>query len=338
MSKVQRVNISNSCRLIKRQLSSVSSQSPLMSNPFSIENTHKIRESSSKFNKPNFISFDAFDTLYTPKEPVPLQYHKIAYEQFGIDKPLASIEQEFPNIYKQLLKEFPNYGKSSQEIVSTADWWSELIIRLFNLKRGDEITQTICNRLLDHFSGPEAYKVYQDVIPTLTKLNLLGIKLVISSNSDERIRQVLESLGLMKFFSKDDIYLSYELETGKPAKQFFDKVSTTVHYDIKGETFKTDKLKAEYLEDCWHIGDNYTEDFLGAVRSGWNGILLDREYKSPFFASTNKNHKPYYDGCFTEKSIEDTTRNDDFSIIANNRVVITRMSQLLELFEFNPSQ
>ncbi|KAK6461072.1 HAD-like domain-containing protein [Scheffersomyces coipomensis] len=321
---------------IRRNISHQTNQDTLMSNPFSIQNLQMIRESESKFRIPNFISFDGFDTLYSPRESVPLQYFKISSEEFGISKSLQSIESEFGTVYKQLSHQFPNYGKGSEEIQDTGAWWSELIIRLYDLDRSDPKTKLICDRLLEHFSGKEAYQVYDDVIPTLTKLKLFGIKLVLSSNSDERVRLILDNLGLSKFFESDDIFLSYELETSKPNRLFFDKVSESIFQANYEFSLKSNnEVKIQYLENCWHVGDNYDEDFLGAIRSGWNGILLDRHYTSDFFKH-NPNKKKSYDGCFTEKSLDDRdTSSNDYMIVANNRIVLTRLSQLLDIFELS---
>ena len=39
----------------------------------------------------------------------------------------------------------------------------------------------------------------------------------------------------------------------------------------------------DFLSDCWHVGDSYNNDYIGAVRAGWNGVLLDRNRTSEFF-------------------------------------------------------
>ena len=144
-----------------------STKSQLISQPFKMENTQMIRETARKFPRPNFISFDLFGTLYVPKKPVPQQYYEIAYHEFGINKSIQSIEEEFPIVYDEMLQSYPNYGKGHPKFDNCDSWWKELIIRLFQLDRHDDQALALCHRLIHHFTSEEAYSVYDDVVPTL---------------------------------------------------------------------------------------------------------------------------------------------------------------------------
>lgn len=154
-----------------------------------------VRGSNKQFPKPHFISFDVFGTLYTPKAPIAQQYHVVAMEEFGINKSLESIEKEFPKIYSEIYERYPNYGKRSSDIKNCDEWWLEIIVKLFDLPHytKDETSAKLCRRLLTYFTGREAYMVYDDVIPTLTKLKENNINLVVSSNSDLRVMEILKT-------------------------------------------------------------------------------------------------------------------------------------------------
>ncbi|CAG90385.2 DEHA2G08624p [Debaryomyces hansenii CBS767] len=319
-----------SSALLSFRRSVQSSSDPLLSDPF---HDHKkmVRGSNKQFPKPHFISFDVFGTLYTPKAPIAQQYHVVAMEEFGINKSLESIEKEFPKIYSEIYERYPNYGKRSSDIKNCDEWWSEIIVKLFDLPHytKDETSAKLCRRLLTYFTGREAYMVYDDVIPTLTKLKENNINLVVSSNSDLRVMEILKNLGLMDFFAKDHIYLSYDLDASKPDKKFFD----SVYQRFLASTLETpsDVSKQLYLENCWHIGDSEDKDFLGPVRSGWNAVLLDRENTSQFLIHSHSPQKPITKSLFAEHS-DEGINSPELKVIANNRVVLRNLDQLLAIF------
>lgn len=220
---------------------------------------HGLRRMSTR---PQFISFDAFDTLYTPRDPIAIQYHRIGQE-FGYDILVALIEKDFPVKFKKLLNKYPNYGKYSKDIRSCDEWWLTLIVDVFNISHflKDIQSEAFCKRLLYHFTTPDAYRVFDDVVPTLYKLKDMNIPMIVSSNSDSRTVQVLENLGLSKYFNH--IYLSYDLGSSKPSQGFYDSI-----------------LKRENVvsgEDCWHVGDELVKDYKAARNAGWNSVLLNRD-------------------------------------------------------------
>lgn len=263
----------------------------LLSNPFHSKQKVKY-ETEAKFPKPNFVSFDLFDTLYTPRTPVPEQYHVLA-RKHGVHMMVDDILTRFPVVFKQLQNEYPNYGKHSQGITTSDDWWRKLLITLFELPEYtiDEKSRLFCDHVLQHFTTAEAYKVYPDVLPALEGLKQKNIRLVITTNSDDRVYQILDSLQLRPYF--DDIYISYDQGFAKPSKQLFDSII------VASQPLSTPT--AEYLENCWHVGNHYDQDFVGCIKAGWNGIYLDR--------ASNEHH-----------------------ILARNRVVVSDLSQMVHLF------
>lgn len=215
---------------------------------------------------PCIISFDAFGTLYTPREPISLLYHRLA-RQFGINKPVQELDKEFPTVFSGMMKEFPNYGKLSNNsnIQSCDDWWLELIVRLFKLESFQTNAQSekFCNMLLNYFTSKVAYEVYPDVVPTLEYIKKKNIPMIISSNSDSRLRDVLQDLSLSQYFEGE--YLSYELGVSKPSRDFFEKIRSL------------EKVEGQ----IWHIGDELSKDYVGLSEAGinWEGILIERDYQ-----------------------------------------------------------
>ncbi|KAI5953876.1 hypothetical protein CANMA_004715 [Candida margitis] len=302
--------------------------------PFNAENTRMIRESEKKFSKPNFISFDLFGTIYKPKIPVPEQYHQITSQEYGISKSAESIEQDFPKVYAELQEEYPNYGKGTAEFDHSDAWWKELVIRVYGLPRNDSQTKEICDRLVNHFTSDEAYDVYDDVRPALDGLKKHGVTMVVSSNSDRRAIKILESLKLKDYFT--GVNLSYDYEIGKPKKSFFDAVAVNEYRAEVNARYRGSTPPGDYLSGCWHVGDSHETDFIGSIRAGWNGILLDREGTSELSTGKKRQNKSTYDACYMTQGNAAAAEEDADAplILANNRVVLSRLTQLLQLYKW----
>ena len=312
---------------------SVSTQSHLISQPFNAENTRMIRESEKKFPKPNFISFDMFGTIYKPKIPVPEQYHQITSLEFGILKTAESIRHDFAKTYEELQDEFPNYGKGVAHFENSDAWWRELVIRVYGLLRKDPKTKEICDRLVNHFTSNEAYDVYDDVIPTLKGLREKGVTMVTSSNSDTRAIKILESLKLKDYFTS--VNLSYDYEVGKPKKSFFDAIAVNEYRVQIDNRYRGPTPPGDYLSGCWHVGDSHAKDFVGAIRAGWNGILVDRDGTSELSTGKKRQNKSTYDACYMSQGLGKKEEDSDGPLIlANNRVVLSRLTQLLQLYNW----
>ncbi|KAI5951750.1 hypothetical protein KGF54_004825 [Candida jiufengensis] len=326
----------------------VTTKSHLASNPFTVENMQMIRESKNQFPKPNLISFDLFGTLYYPKKSVPDQYYDISKHEFGINKSLESITKDFPKIYDEMMKEYPNYGKGNPKFENTDTWWAELVKRIYSSgesKQDDEKLNALAHRLIHHFTSNEAYELYPDVIPTLKFLKDKNVRLVACSNSDERALTILESLKIRQFFHCneilhcDNVFLSYNLDHSKGEKVFYDKVALVEYKSEINPNYKGKNVPIEFLSGCYQIGDNYNEDFIGSIKSGWNGVLLDRDGSHSLNLTKNRESNPQYDACALSSQEKELSTNDDSDdeplVLANNRIVITNLTQLLKLFDWN---
>ena len=98
------------------------------------------------------------------------------------------------------------------------------------------------------------------------------------SNMDPRIDNILVEAGIRHYFKF--VVASYEVQCFKPHPEIF-KIALEKH----------GKEEIVNPSDCCHIGDSYHEDYLGALQSGWNAILVN-ELPSP-----NKVDPPAKDWC-----------------------------------------
>jgi FMN phosphatase YigB (HAD superfamily) len=107
--------------------------------------------------------------------------------------------------------------------------------------------------------SPDTWQVYEDVFPALKRLRALGLRLAVISNWDERLRPLLDGLGLAQYF--DQIVVSIDAGSTKPAPQIF--------------AHTLERLNLE-PNQVLHVGDSEEEDFIGPAALGIPALLLRR--------------------------------------------------------------
>jgi FMN phosphatase YigB (HAD superfamily) len=155
------------------------------------------------------ITFDALHTLYRFRKPVAEQYLEVA-QKCGLKAKIqpSALDASFRNAFKSISADHPNYGKETLE--SPEQWWTELVQRAFKpVVNSEALPSDLSSSLYRHFSSGAAYELYPDVRPVLDRLKELkrevidanpdddGILLTgVITNSDPRVRNVLESMSL----------------------------------------------------------------------------------------------------------------------------------------------
>ena len=146
--------------------------------------------------------------------------------------------------------------------------------------------------LLTRFSSSEGYRLYPDVLPFFRSLREAtgylhtyrsDIKIGVLTNSDDRVPQILSSLGLSvgpwrygtglsnqqrpsgNYHDIDFVALSYDIGFSKPDPQIFEATKKMAQQATK------DSL------ECLHVGDDLEKDYKAAQVAGWRSVLLDRE-------------------------------------------------------------
>lgn len=305
------------------------SRSKLLSDPLRPERIAK-SQAHARFPKPLLVSLDLWGTLYTPRKPIAQLYHQISNGEFGLPNTVESIQERFPAAYREMLRDYPNYGKVSGSIASSSDWWAELIVRVYDLPHYSQDTKSrqLCDRLISAFASASEYQMFSDVVPVLEQLALCNIPIVAISNSDDRALSILHGLGLGRFFSHENVHISYAAGRAKPDRRIFAAVARKNFAAAR----KRDPAltMGAFLERAWHVGDHYDEDFVGAVKAGWNGVLLDRA-KSSVFMRTAGAPQCVSNDCF-EGQGTDSLDSADLVMIANNRVCMSSLAELPRLF------
>lgn len=157
----------------------------------------------SQATRPLLLTFDAFDTIFTPKEPIAKQYCDVA-RQFGLELDEGAVMSSFKKAFKAISSSHPNYGAASR--MTPESWWTTLISNTLTplLPPGtSSLPPDLPKTLYNHFSTASAYTLFPDVLPFLNHLGqnsysashwaprrtMLGL----ISNSDPRVHSILSS-------------------------------------------------------------------------------------------------------------------------------------------------
>jgi putative hydrolase of the HAD superfamily len=188
------------------------------------------------------VTFDVGGTLIEPWPSVGHVYAEIA------QKHRCPITPEVLN------QRFRAAWKAKKKFRHSRADWAALVRETFR----DPACDAFFPELYDRFAMPDAWRVFDDVRPTLARLKDRGLKLGIISNWDERLRPLLQKLDLAHFF--DAIVISIEIGVCKPAPEIFREAL---------------RLLAIPAERALHVGDNQIEDIQGARAVGMRATIRE---------------------------------------------------------------
>ena len=123
-------------------------------------------------------------------------------------------------------------------------------------------SKTFFPELYERFAQASAWRIYADVGPTLTALAGRRLKLGVISNWDDRLRPLLNALGLTHSFGT--IVVSCEIGASKPAPLIFQNAAA--------------RLRAP-PETILHVGDSFEMDVQGARAAGFQALQIERKSK-----------------------------------------------------------
>ena len=194
------------------------------------------------------VSFDVGGTLIEPWPSVGHVYAEVAKELGLPPVEPARLNERFRAAWK--VRQGFDYSR--------ADWLT-LVQQTFDFAGDSPVWHRLFPRLYDRFADGAVWRIYDDVYPTLEELRRRGLKLAAVSNWDERLRPLLQNLGLDRFFTV--IEISGESGFHKPSVEIFRRALTRLQLN-----------PAEVV----HVGDSVREDLEGAQNAGWHAFLLRR--------------------------------------------------------------
>jgi putative hydrolase of the HAD superfamily len=144
--------------------------------------------------------------------------------------------------------------------VNTKPEWALIVDESFAGLSHQPISDEIFPELYDRFAGASAWRIFEDVEPTLNALRKRGLKLGVISNWDDRLRPLLHALGLADQF--EVIVISCEVGASKPERLIFEAAV---------------KQLGVPAQAILHVGDNFEMDVAGANAAGLRGVQVDRQ-------------------------------------------------------------
>jgi putative hydrolase of the HAD superfamily len=115
-------------------------------------------------------------------------------------------------------------------------------------------------RALEALMASLRFEAFDDAAPALMELRELGLRLVVVSNWDWSLTDVLGTLGLLPLL--DGVVTSAEVGAAKPDPSIFDVALTAAGCGAA---------------QAVHVGDSLELDVEGARTAGIRGLLLDRD-------------------------------------------------------------
>jgi putative hydrolase of the HAD superfamily len=191
------------------------------------------------------VTFDAGGTLIEPWPSVGAVYAEVARE-FGIT---CSAER--------LTSQFKDAWTLQTAFRYTREEWAAMVRHSF--AGVADVSDRLFDAIYERFSEPRSWLIYDDVIPTLQKLEEVGVKLAVVSNWDERLEPLLEQLGLATYF--DVIVVSSLVGAHKPDERIFHRAAAEL---------------ALSPEKILHVGDSWREDVEGARGAGAKALRIRR--------------------------------------------------------------
>ncbi len=208
--------------------------------------------------KPKRIFFDAGGTLFEPREPVGETYSRLAL-RYGHSVDAQNLQAGFlQHFHAQPPLAFPGYESEAELERLEYAWWRRLVFDVVvgvSFLRFDEFFAAA----FEHYRQPQAWRVFDDVLPTLQALNERGMPCAVLSNFDSRLFDLLTGFRLNRYFS--GVHISARLGAAKPDGRIFAAA-----------------LQAHGLRphEAWHVGDSMREDVEGAGNAGIKAWLIER--------------------------------------------------------------
>jgi putative hydrolase of the HAD superfamily len=204
------------------------------------------------------VFFDAAGTLFEVRESVGDVYSRLA-RRFGCIVEPAILQENFLGAFRlQPPLAFPDAAGVAELHELEYEWWSKLAQDVFaglEFPRFHEFFAEV----FEFFRDNKAWRLFDDVRPTLEALHAYHLRLAIVSNFDSRIDDLLRGFKIDRYFHA--IHISSRIGAAKPDPMIF---HTALRYH------KIEQHQA------LHVGDSLREDAVGAFAAGIRYVLIDR--------------------------------------------------------------
>ncbi len=208
---------------------------------------------------PKLVTFDCANTLiWTDWQP-----HTFAIRCAGIAE--IELPEGAAEKYLELfLPKVPEFWQVNQkrDFLAWREFWVQQVddwLRALGLTGYDALELHLIGEKEIFLPPSQTFKLFDDALPAVRSLQARGIKVAVLSNWDHSLHQCLEGHGLGGEF--DAVFASLEHGVEKPDARFFQIALD--HFGVSAS-------------ECFHVGDDPTDDCKGATGAGIPVALLDR--------------------------------------------------------------
>lgn len=207
------------------------------------------------------VIFDAAGTLLQLRESVGETYSRFAQEA-GVEVPATRLDEAFGRVFEAAP---PNVhpGTPMREAEALEKrWWWERVRETFRAADGMALFEdfdAFFDGLWDHYASPEAWELTAGTAEALPLLRERGYLLAVLSNFDQRLRPLLQALGIHEHL--EAVTLPSDAGAAKPDRQIFDICL---------------KRLGVANHRCAYVGDHAVEDLEGSKTAGLHPIDVTR--------------------------------------------------------------
>lgn len=214
-----------------------------------------------KMSHLRLLTFDVTNTILKVKISPSHHYAKAAMACGLNDVKESQLEKVYRSVWHEKKRLHPNYGAALG--MTTREWWFDFVRRVFaSAGYGLDATtiRNVTTLLWDEFERGLTWEVLPNSHDVLSRLKILGIRLGVVSNFDERLAKTLAMHGLDGYF--DFLVTSVAAGAEKPDPAIYRYALSLCGGTKPG--------------DAGHVGDDVANDYLPARSVGMTAFLLNR--------------------------------------------------------------
>jgi putative hydrolase of the HAD superfamily len=207
-------------------------------------------------SRPRVVLFDALGTLVGLDPPAPRLRSELA-ARFGLAVSHAQAERAIGaeiTYYRAHLEQ----GRDDAGLVELRARCAGVLSRELEQILGRKVPAG--QEMVDALLASLSFSAFADTLPTLSQLHALGLRLVVVSNWDVSLGEVLGRLGLGEWL--DGVVTSAAVGVAKPDPRIFEQGLSAAGAGA-GEAV--------------HVGDSLREDVAGARAAGIEPVLVSRQ-------------------------------------------------------------
>lgn len=220
------------------------------------------------------VFFDAAGTVLLPN-PGAVTVYAAAAERYGLPNDVSAIRSRLIAAFRDedTLDERSGWitGEDRER-----DRWRTIVERTL-----PGAPRECFEELYQHFADPNAWGVPVDAPDVFEELHQRGIRLGLASNYDSRLESVVAGRPELAPLAAH-VVISSRLGVRKPGLGFFHRVVELAQCDA---------------QEVLLVGDDYGNDYVGAIRAGLQAVLLDPANRHPEVSSRVAKLAQLLDGC-----------------------------------------